>query len=332
MKREEIFEMTKHLDEKYILEAAPAAKKKINFKKRIITFAVAAAITASLSVGAYAAYKAFNKKSVSEFYDSSAVSTMEKRGFGVGKTVDNGHFRTTLETAVKDDIDLRAVFTIEPLDDKAKEYLKEYKSPDFKVLYSDTGEFIEDISGILPTKQDDDEKSDETTFTVNLTLNYKQMKIDANRPLTIQAENLTDSYRYYEDLADSATEIVPNKKYDKLFDGLEFKLENLEKVKSADFYNEDGLKMYVSELTIAVPFEAYSQDVVIIGADGRMPDEIELHFKDGTVMSTYKDGMILCTSDYGDEIEELTVVEMRKFIDVDNLDYLVICGKTYKRK
>ena len=36
MKREEIFEMAKHLDEKYILEAAPAPRKNIKLKNSLV--------------------------------------------------------------------------------------------------------------------------------------------------------------------------------------------------------------------------------------------------------------------------------------------------------
>ena len=36
MNEKEIFEMTKHLDDKYVLEASSTPKAKINFKKRFI--------------------------------------------------------------------------------------------------------------------------------------------------------------------------------------------------------------------------------------------------------------------------------------------------------
>ncbi len=332
MKKEEIFEMTKHLDEKYILEAAEP-KKNIKLKKRIITFAVAAAVTTSLSVGAFAAYKAFNKESVGEFYDSSAVSTLEKRGFGVGKKVENGHFRVTLETAVKDDVDLRAVFTLEPLDDEAKEFMNKYNgfaNPEFKLSYSDTGEEIKEQALVYNSMEDSDKGKDAdiTNVSLAMSLNYKYLKCDPDRPLTVKIGNVTRNAGYYDE-----DPIKPDAKYDKLFEGLEFKLEGFEKVKSADFYNEDGVKMYVSELTITVP-PTYAQNGkdVVFGGDGRQPDEIDLHFKDGKVKNTYTDRLFYMSTEYGDETEDISVYELRKFIDVDNIDYLVFDGKTYKRK
>ena len=77
MNEKEIFEMTKHINDEYILEAAASPRTSIKLKKRIITFAAAAALTASLSIGAFAAYKAFNKESVGTYYDSSAVEKIE---------------------------------------------------------------------------------------------------------------------------------------------------------------------------------------------------------------------------------------------------------------
>ncbi|MBQ2580862.1 MAG: hypothetical protein II574_04450, partial [Ruminococcus sp.] len=77
--------MAKHLDEKYILEAAPAPRKNIKLKKRIVTFGIAAAITASLSIGAYAGYRALNRESVGKHYDSSTMDKMEESGYVYNK-------------------------------------------------------------------------------------------------------------------------------------------------------------------------------------------------------------------------------------------------------
>ncbi len=332
MKKEEIFEMTKHIDDKYVLEAAEPVKN-IKVKKRIITFAIAAVVAAALSAGAFAAYKAFNKKSAGKFYDSSAVDTMEKRGFGVGKSVENGHFRVTLETAVKDDVDLRAVFTLETLDNDAKEFMQKYNgfaNPEFRLSYSDTGEEIKEPVSVYNPTQDTENgaNADITNVSLAMNLNYKWQKCDPERPLTVKLGNVTQDEGYYGEEA-----IKPDAKYDKLFEGLEFKLEGFEKVKSADFYNEDGVKMYVSELTIAVP-PTYMQsgEVIEFGGEGKQPDEIDIHFKDGTVKNTYADHLMSRVSQYGDEDSETEVFSMRKFIDVDNIDFIEFDGKTYKRK
>lgn len=329
MKKEEIFEMTKHIDDKYVLEAAEPVKN-IKVKKRIITFAIAAVVAATLSAGAFAAYKAFNKKSAGKFYDSSAVDTMEKRGFGVGKSVENKHFRVTLETAVKDDVDLRAVFTVNALDNEAKEYLKKYEMPDFTVHYSDTDELIKNDSASVNSPVEDspkNENADTSNAILEMNLNYKWSKVDPDRPLTVKLKNAS-----YETDTESES-VSSDAKDNKLFEGLEFKLEGFEKVKSADFYNEDGVKMYVSELTIAVP-PTYMQsgEVIEFGGEGKQPNEIDIHFKDGTVKNTYADHLMSRVSQYGDEDSETEVFSMRKFIDVDNIDFIEFDGKTYKRK
>lgn len=344
MKKEEIFEMTKHINEEYILEAAPVTKKNIKLKKRIITFTVAAAIAASLSVGAFAAYKAFNKKSAGKFYDSSTVETIEKRGFGVGKTIENGHFRATLETAVKDDVDLRAVFTLETLDDEAKEFMEKYGScdaPKFSLFYSDTGEAFKDEPSVYKSREDilkeiSGEKVDLTNLSLALSINYKWLKYDPSRPITVKIGNLTKTVSnrtVNDDGTYTDNEIKPDAKYEKLFEGLEFKLEGFEKVKSDEFYNENGVRMYVSEMSIAVhPTYMDSGEDLVFEGDSNQPDEIEVHFKDGTVKNTHKDNMFYAHPCYGDEDSETDVYELNTFINVDSIDHIVFDGKTYKRK
>ena len=324
MKREEIFEMAKHLDEKYILEAAPAPKKNINIKKRIITFGIAAAITASLSVGAYAGYRALNRESVGKHYDSSTMDKMEESGYVYNKETENKHFKLTLETALKDDAGIDAVITIKPISVDANKYITYSPYTDgaqiqtvirTKLTYSDTGEKIEkdpfDFE-LLATRDNLMENGD---FSVNLSISYKteDLTIDPTRPIRVEFEK------------DPEVEVDTA---DDLFEGLSLDLKDIKETKKDKFYTDNSTVMSVSESTILV--SGFDEETFFKERENMDLDESVVYFKDGTSKKLFDMGSYIRRDNEQGKLE--VCVTFESLIDPDTIDYVVYAGHTYKRK
>lgn len=356
MKKEEIFEMTKHLDEKYILEAAPKTGRNIKMKKKIITFAVAAAIAASLSIGAVAAYRAFNRDTVGNHYTSSAMDKMEKEGYGVGTKVENEHFRIIVETAVKDESKIKMICSLDALDAVSKEYLEKY---DFgsEVIYTDDNtiagrNYVSTHENYNNDQSVDDKDKHGYTVMVDIPFKNSDPSADSNssdeseyryyvepdRPMTLKLKN-ADHEVSGKDANGSSILVYESheKKYDDIFKGLEIKIEGIKETSSSVLYNEDGDKLTISDLSISIDNFVPSKTEIDMGQDYDEVYGFELKFKDGTVK---KPGEVavggLTDSGYQDkktgEFIDAVTIDLREFIDSENVESVKINGKTYTRK
>lgn len=356
MKREEIFEMAKHLDEKYILEAAPAPRKNIKLKKRIVTFGIAAAITASLSIGAFAAYRAFNRDTVGNHYTSSAMDKMEKEGYAVGTKIENEHFRIIVETAVKDESQIKMICSLDALDAVGKEYLEKY---DFgsELIYTDNNTFAGKDYVFTNVNYNNDqsvEAKDKHDYTIMVNIPFKNNSssadsnlsddsenryyVEPDRPMTLRLKNAEHDVSGKDENGSSILVYESyEKKYDDIFKGLEIKIEGIKEIGSSVLYNEDGDKLTISALTISIDNFVPSKNEIDMEKDYDEVYGFELKFKDGTVK---KPGEVTvgrlassCNEDKktGKYIETLTI-DLREFIDYENVESVKINGKTYKRK
>lgn len=323
MKKEEIFEMTKHLDEKYILEAAAEPKKNIKLKKRIISFAVAAALTASLSVGAFAAYKALNRESVSTYYDSSAIDKLERSGYVSGQTTENEHFRFTLETAVKDNYNLLAVVSVEPLDSYAEQYIKkDYAAIFTNATYADTGDEVDGFASMAGMKGY--EKGKAYSMRLEVPVNTVNGTADLSRPINL---------KFVRDQSNEAASDVD------LFKGLSLDLKDIKQSKNAVFYSPAGEKLDVSEFSIAVDSPQFSvKDVESSDpAPGKEykfkfdPEGVKMHYKDGTI-GELREKLNAIYMYLTKEEKTVTILDLNTLIDPEQIDYIEYLGTTFKRK
>ncbi len=321
MKKEEIFEMTKHLDEKYILEAAAEPKKNIKLKKRIITFTLAAALTASLSIGAFAAYKALNRESVGKYYDSSTMDKMEENGYVSGKTTENDHFRFTLETAMKDEACISTVLTITPRSEDAIKYVTnntELKDPyNFsciltKFSYADTGEKIEVDPNAFSLMTDINNITKNNDFACQMIIPYNNSEaiIDPSRP--IRVEFSADSERK----ADVR---------DDLFKGLSLEIRGIKQAKTVKFYSDTESTLDFSEFSVLVQGGTFDDRV------GMDTDDSIVYFKDGTSKPIFDLAYsFVAFSDKNGKMQES--FDLKTLFDPETVDYVFYAGHTYKRK
>ena len=338
MNEKEIFEMTKHLDDKYVLEASSTQKTKINFKKRFITFGIAAAVAASLSVGAFAAYRAFNKESVGEYYDSSAVEKLENSGYASGQMTQNEHFKFTLETAMKDDYNLLAVVTVKSLDDEAEKFLANDKSINTKITYADTGASSHGSGQMCCMGKY--EKGKDTPMRLSVQVNSYEGNIDLSKNLKLSFE------KFYE-------EGDENNAPKDLFKGLSLDIKDIKQSKNVRFYSPKGDVLNVSEFSIAVESGITESEKESIyeqagsaaseqgngikkqkKADTKYIDEIEktkIVYKDGTTC-ILKEKLNSISVDFVSDKDKIVILDLRTIIDPDTIDSLEYRGMTYSRK
>ena len=302
-------------DEKYLHEAEgkPVMKQTKHRRKlsaKVIAIASAAAVM-TVTAGAVTVAKLSNKESVGEFYDSSAVSEMDNRGYGNGTVSTNSHFSITLETVLRDDYKLIPVVTIKPLDDQAEDYLAQSgELPYAMTYYSDTNE--PGNWNVACYARDLYKKGDgRLSMKMNIPFNSLNNSIDKSRPLSVRF-----SEGKYLDINGKTNE-------DSLFNGIELKLDDYKDVKGVKLYSEKGTELYLSE----VGFVALIEN----------PDDGS--FWNGELV--YKDGKKDKVDDISFDGEGLGLGEkeniglsmnFKTLIDVDNVESVKLMGETYTRK
>ncbi len=301
-------------DEKYLREAEGTSQIKVKHKRRISAkFAAVAAAAAIMTVtaGAVAVTKLSNKESVGEFYDSSAVSKMEERGFANGAVSENSHFSVTLETVLKDDYKLMPIVTIKPLDEQAEDYLAQSGEMQCPITYySDTDECVR--SCVTCFAQDQYKKGDgKLSMRMEIPFVSLHNSIDKDRPLTIRLFEM--KYASIDGKTNEAS----------LFNGIELKLDDHKEVKSTKLYSEKGNELYLSE----------------IGFVALIPYPDNGSFWNGDLV--YKDGKKDKVDDISSDGQGLGLGEkqniglslnFKTLIDVDNVESIELMGETYTRK
>lgn len=317
MNEKEIFEMTKHLDDKYVLEASSTAKRKINIKRRLVTFGVAAAIAASLSVGAVAAYKAFNKQSVSSYYDSSAVDKIENSGYAADQMTQNSHFRFTLDTVMKDDYNLFAVVTVSALDSKAEQFLTSNIAINSKATYADNGT-VADTSAFLEYF-DKYEKGKDIAMRLQIPVHSHKGDIDLSRALKLSFESLGTKDK----VAESS----------ELFKGLSLDISNVKTSKNAKFTSPSGKVLNVSEFSIATKSadEIKDPDKGLDADASKNAEKPTVKFKDGKTL-TMKEDLNAVIVNLTKDNKTVTTYDLHTLIDPDNIESIEFCGETYTAK
>ncbi|MBQ8120350.1 MAG: hypothetical protein IJ172_06210 [Ruminococcus sp.] len=310
-------------DEKYLREAQGTPQMRIKHKRRF-SAGIAAVVAAAMcltTVGAFAAYKAYHKDSVNDFYNSSTESHLESSGYKVGDVVENEHFRITRDIGIKDDIMLKSVFTVEALDEAAKEYLKQWDVPAYSLYYTDKNEKTSGFDmayNSIKGKKNEDTNEDSSSRAFSLVVPCDS--VDVNRPMSIRFGE-SDNKKTYNGKQQGS---------DELLKGLELKLDSKE-AKSIELYSKDNAKMIVSELTLDIESnddEDYNEKYNFNLSD------CEIHFKDGITKvigdSDSQNFTALKNGDNGN-IEHYTC-DLRDIIDVDNVDYVKMQDIEFRAK
>lgn len=324
MNKERLFDMIALVDDEYLLDAS-RKKRTIKIGKRALSLAAAAVIcTVMLACAATAVVitNLVHKGSLNDFYDSSTVGEMESRGYTVGKSVENGHARLTVDSVMSDNYRCHPIITLEALDDETDEYLWQQFSEDTadrphnieyikcRLVYADNGELIYDSLNTEGHRFY--EKNKQVTLRTEILYcndqvwvgeERKNIVINRSRGLKLSVEGA---------VANSSQQLH-------LLDGLEIELPQVEPVKDIKLYSQSGEKAYISELGIVVPREHGDES----------PWEYTMKLKDGSVTKQYETG-----SSGGIRIiggRELCLIDFRKLIDPEQIESAMIFGVEYKR-
>ena len=305
MNEKEILKMMDHINDDYLMEASATAKRKINLKKKMLTFGIAAALTASLSVGAVAAYKAFNRESVSTYYDSSAIDKIEQSGYVSDVTSRNEHFELTLDTVMRDDYSLTAVVTVKTLDEAAEKYLESSTQLCSELVYSDTGDKADGFAAFMGWQPYEKGKA----YPMRLSVPVKSFMGSADLSRPIQLNIIKDTSSKASDDAD-------------LFKGLSLELKDVKQSKSAKFTAPSGKVFDISEFTISTDAKSFE--------DNLESDKLKIYYKDGTA-ETITEKINSFTIDVTADEKYVEIVDLKSFIDVDNIDHIEYLGENYAR-
>ena len=304
MNEKEILKMMDHISDEYLTEASAAPKRNIKFKKRIIAFAFAAAITASLSIGAVAAYKAFNRESVGTYYDSSAMDKIEQSGYVSDAMGKNEHFELSLDTVMKDDYSIKAVVSVKALDEAAEKYLERSTQMCSELVYADTGEQVQGFAAMFGWQPYEKGKS----YPMRLTVPVKNFAGTADLSRTIKLNFIRD-------------ENNPESADVDLFKDLSLELKDVKQAKSAKFTAQGGEVINVSEFTIASDIKSQGEDV---------SDKLKIHYKDGTVDNLEQKINEISYDLFGEDTWVM-IIDLKTFIDPDVIDFIECDGVNYKR-
>ena len=306
MNEKNLFEMIGTLDDRYVLEAVPENRIKMTKGGRRFSAAMIAAVVAAsaLTVGTAAAVitSAVHKESISVFYGDD----LESKGCAVGNVTENGHFRITVDSYVRDAYRGRPVITVEALDDAADAYLSRENFLSATLTYADSGEPAGIINGWLGRV--DYESGKPLPLCGELIHKEGNRTIDLTRPLT----------------ATFTPYVLATPEEEHLTDGLTLDLPQITSVKDAVLYSADGTEAYISELGIVAM-------VPILDAETH---RYGLRYKDGTVIDDIwwsqlcsdGSGLFINNEDIGD------MINFRTLVDPDEIDALIIDGEEFTRR
>lgn len=307
-------------DEEYLREAEIQPARKITHRKRRLSAGMVAAAVIAMStvtVGAAAVYNSmFSKDEVNRFYQNDKVGEqLESRGYTVGRTVENEHFRITLQSFVSDDYRGQLVVSAEALDSLGRQYMNDLNGEfSVDVFYTDTGEQAGIGANLMGTQDYVEGKP----MSLECELEYqigKRYSIDRSRPLaakvvctlpTVYTEKILEKYQ------DNA-----------LFEGLNIDIAPSKYYKSTRLYSEDGKELYLSEITV----------MAMGDYENRNSEHFDLKYKDGTVRSCR--GLRTYGGTYYDSDSETCIGwywSLNELIDVDNIESVIFDGVEYSRK
>ncbi|WP_028505179.1 hypothetical protein [Ruminococcus sp. FC2018] len=316
-------------DEKYLHEAQGEGQIKQTKHRRKISakFVAVAAAAAVMTVtaGAVAVAKLSNKEGVREFYDSSAVSKMESRGMLSGKTSENEHFRFNMQSVIKDDYVCSCIFAVEPLDEKAQDYLEKVMGFDADAFYADNNEALY-MSALTSWGWKEYKKGDKSlNFELDITAHYGKRNVDFSRPIRLefkQAENDLNNKPY---------------KDEKLLDGIVLDIPQAQKLKDVKLYSDDGKELYLSETgfvaLVSMPIAKSEAEHKMLVEKGEYDLDFKIKFKDGTVKTNWDEnmeagglGLMLDDTDVGFR------QAFRTMVDVDKVESVTFKNREFKRK
>ena len=324
MNEKEILKMMDHINDEYLTEASETPKTNIKLKKRIISFAAAAAIATTLSVGAFAAYKALNRESVGTYYDSSAMDKIEQSGYVSDVNAKNEHFDISLDTLLKDDYSIKAVVSVKALDEAAQKFLGTTNALVGEMVYADTGEKIPGYASIFGMNDYEKDKA----YPMRLTVSAKnsEAKVDLSRPIKINFVN---------------NQHEPELKDLDLFDDLTLELKDVKQSKSAKFTSPSGAALNVSEFTISYDVITGNEDAAdklkeqdksadsFVNMDD-VSNDLKIYYKDGTV-TTLEDKLNNVSFDLVNPSKYVMIIDLKTFVDPDAIDHIECKGVTYTR-
>lgn len=327
MNEEKIFDMISLADDEYVLDASHK-KRTIRLGKHAVSMLAAALICTVLLACVAAAVVVTNivhKGSLNDFYESSTVSEMESRGYTVGKSVENGHARLTLDSVMSDNYRCHPVFTLEALDDVTDADMKRLFGEQFdlsfelSLRYADNDEKIYDSLSTSGFSFYGDKNDRSVTLRTEIFYSLdiyedgkpKTVKIDRTRPLKLCFTQLS---------ADDPQQLH-------LLDGLEIELPRTEPVKSIKLISDSGNIANISEFGISVD-DPFAFDSYIKKPFRDQSDCIR--WKDGTETKLYEIGR----TGAGSELingKYMTFIDLRAFIDIEKIDCAIILGEKYRR-
>lgn len=279
--------------------------------RRFVGAVIAAAVlaTGAVGAGAYAISQFVHKENVELYMGEQAADKLENIGLALNEVRENEHVRVTADTVLSDGMNAHIIFTVDKLDDAAREQLTEI--PEMDIYYADTGKDVQPrgINGYSRHSEMNEPFDDTFAFRVEIIADGTEY-YSPTAPLTVSF-----CPKYFD--GEKLIPIEPN-----LYDGIEFEFDLSKNVDTVVLTAEDGRELIMS------PFGVSGYDIPSDEDHWRDPDCIFMIRTDGSREPFTGHGM----TSGGSETSGYSSIFVESFYDLDDYIGIEIYGVKYLRQ
>lgn len=261
-------------DRRITMTMTKTEKKSRRLAKRSAGMVAAACIAAmmTISAGAYAYSQFMHKSSVERYLGQQTADLLENNGLALNEVKENEHLRLTADAVLSDGQSAEMIFTLEKLDDKARELINGLPSPSLR--YADTGEEFIPHGSSTAIYFGEDGENDPSADIFSFVVRIPPTGTDFSRPITLFFPPYFEQETSY------------------LFEGIEFPLDMTKNIETATLTDGSGVELLFSSFGVSATQLPYSEDdcydmdnIYMLKADGTreaVPVNIDLCYSGGS--------------------------------------------------
>lgn len=302
-------------------------KKTRKHSKRFVGFVIAAAVlgAGTIGAGAYAFAQFNNRQNVERYLGQETADKLENSGYAMNAVSENEHVRVTLDTVLSDGQSAEMILTLEKLDDKARDMIRQ--RPDIRFSYGDTGEEFVPHGSSTSIYYGDDRENDPKADIFSFMVRIPPTGTDFSRPV-----NISFITEYGEIIG--------------VLEDIGFELDLTKNVETAQLISEDGTELTLSPFGISGTTQPYTEDghydvfeIIMLKSDGScssvMDMNIDLTYSGGKTVYFDSDqadpGDV--TPYFTDEVDDgFFSLFLPTFFDIDDYIGIEIEGVQYLKQ
>lgn len=247
----DLFKAVNNADIKYIEQAESYARVKTHRPAKAFRLSVGIAAAAALmtvTAGATILTRFANKDSVEKYLAEESVNILEEQGLALNYTAENEHIRLTVDAMLSDGNLGKMIMTLEGLDDKGLERIKNFDPlPELYLTDGVTGEYIPnpDMDGAANITGGGHVNFDARTDTkITCVATLDTWRIEAGKLYTLRFGLRDPALSEEQQHKRGEYDVLTNN----LMEGITFDTDFTPNVESKVLKNEEGVTVYLSEI------------------------------------------------------------------------------------